>query len=294
MSSEPSSPNPSSQQTDDTLRTERLLLYADQSPFSTPKPGAQDNLADMNVARAHAAVAREKGAHAVRNLPLPLWTLGPIGAVMVVAGAYLGANLGAGPNLKGYDYTLTHPGEGDVSQVEVDPYQPEVWLASGKNEYNVACVSCHGAGGQGQPGVYPHLAGSEFVIGSEKRLAAIIMHGLAGPLTVDGKSFNGSMQAGGGSPKSDKQIAQIMSYIRNSWGHQASLVYDDQVAEFRKELGARSTQFTEAELRQIPEDANLPPSKRGGEAASEVPTEESALPPGQTDSTTPAPIPAGQ
>ena len=54
-----------------------------------------------------------------------------------------------------------------------------------------------------------------------------------------------------------------MSYIRNEWGNKASMVYDDQVAELRKTLASRTGPYTEAELKAIPADANLPPSKHG-------------------------------
>jgi hypothetical protein len=100
------------------------------------------------------------------------------------------------------------------------------------------------------------------VIGGEERATAILLHGIVGPLQVNGKSYNGAMPAQG-ALKNNKSIAQIISYIRNEWGNKASIVYDDQVGELRKKLASRTAPYTEAELKAIPEDANLPPSKHG-------------------------------
>ena len=58
----------------------------------------------------------------------------------------------------------------------------------------------------------------------------------------------------------DKDLAQLLSYIRNEWGNKASIIYEDQVKAVRKELGNRSP-YSEAELRAIPADANAPASE---------------------------------
>ena len=59
-------------------------------------------------------------------------------------------------------------------------------MTLGKKGYGTYCASCHTASGEGQPGKYPPLGNSEWVIGSKERLAAIVLHGLSGPVTVRG------------------------------------------------------------------------------------------------------------
>ena len=57
------------------------------------------------------------------------------------------------------------------------------------------CAACHQANGQGLPGVFPPLAGSEWVVGDPKVLANILLHGVSGKIEVAGQSFDGMMPA---------------------------------------------------------------------------------------------------
>lgn len=226
----------------------------------------------MNVARAHAAVAREKdgGVVDLEPTPLPLWALLPIGAFILAGGIYFGANFGTGPNLKGYHASPVLPAGVEAGEGEQgSPYEPKRWLAQGKALYSGAggCAACHQANGEGQPGIYPPLKGSEFVIHGDKRPAVIVLHGINGPLTVDGKAYRGEMPAKGAT-LTNTEIAQIVSYIRSEWGNNASIVYDDQIAAVRQETAGQGI-YDEATLRAIPEDAMLPPSRRPEELAAE-------------------------
>jgi len=234
--------------------------------FNTPGPDAGDD-GKLNLWPSHAAAAaREKADFPIiRDNTFPLWSLIPIIGVVLAAGSFLGANMALGPNVKGYAYELTPPDGEAAGGPEQDEYDPKVWLAKGKNEYATVCASCHQGSGVGVPGLYPPLKNSEYVIHGEQRVIAILLHGIVGPLQVNGKGYNGAMPAQG-AIKNNKAIAQIASYIRNEWGNKASVVYDDQVAVLRKELAARTASYVETDLKAIPQDANLPPSKHGGAA----------------------------
>lgn len=217
-----------------------------------------------NVARLHAAAAREKDDPAAKGTPIPLGIVAAVAAIAILAGNYFGGNTGTNygvANIKGYDYPLEFDGVGGAAAPELSPlelHQPANWLAAGKAKY-AQCAACHQGTGEGQPGQFPHLKGSEFVINGEKRIIAILQHGINGSLTVDGKPFNGQMlPLGSGMP--DKDLAQVLSYIRNEWGNKASIIYEDQVNAVRKEIGNRSP-YSEADLRAIPQDANAPASK---------------------------------
>ncbi|MBX3623073.1 MAG: cytochrome c [Rhizobacter sp.] len=114
--------------------------------------------------------------------------------------------------------------------------------------YASRCVACHQASGMGLPGVFPPLAGSDWVAGKDTTLAAIVLHGISGPLTVNGKPFNGAMPAFGGQ-LNDAELAAVLSHVRSHWGNTAGAVSAATVAAMRRDTAARSTPFAgDAEL----------------------------------------------
>jgi mono/diheme cytochrome c family protein len=116
--------------------------------------------------------------------------------------------------------------------------------------YASLCVTCHQASGQGLPGVFPPLAGSEWVLGKDSTAAAILLHGITGPLTVKGTAYNGAMPAFG-AQLSDEQIAGVLSYIRSQWGNAAAPVEAQTVSKAREEHKGRTSAFAG--------DKDLPP-----------------------------------
>lgn len=114
--------------------------------------------------------------------------------------------------------------------------------------YATRCVACHQATGTGLPGVFPPLAGSEWVLGKDTTLARIVLHGINGPLTVKGGTYSGAMPAFKDQLQ-DAEIAALLSHIRSQWGNQGAAVAADAVASARKETAARTEPFKgDAEL----------------------------------------------
>ncbi len=114
--------------------------------------------------------------------------------------------------------------------------------------YASRCVACHQAGGTGLPGVFPPLAGSEWVAGKETTLAALVLHGVSGALTVKGSTYNGAMPAFGAQLQ-DAELAAVLTHVRSQWGNAAAPVTADTVATVRKETAARTEPFKgDAEL----------------------------------------------
>jgi ubiquinol-cytochrome c reductase cytochrome b subunit len=95
------------------------------------------------------------------------------------------------------------------------------------------CASCHQANGQGQPGVFPPLAGSQYVLGDKTKLGHILLYGLNGKITVKGGNYNGQMPAWKGQLSND-DIAAVITYIRSSWGNKASAVTTADLAKVTK------------------------------------------------------------
>ena len=144
-----------------------------------------------------------------------------------------------------------------ASAEELDAYQPKsgaaALLAQGKRNYDMICGVCHGPDGTGKPNQAPPLAGSEWVnTKGFERLAHIPLTGLNGPLQVEGKDWNLSM-APMGAALSDADLANVLTYIRESWGNKASPVTADDVKAVRAKLGARPQPLNAEQLKALAE-----------------------------------------
>ena len=138
----------------------------------------------------------------------------------------------------------------------MNPQDPEDELRElGRVGYSYyACIGCHQPNGMGTPGVNPPLAGSEWV-NSEgpNRLARIVLHGLIGPISVSGQPYNNQMPPLGSAITDDKELAAILTFIRQEWGNTGSGVTPEQVAAIREETKGRASQWKADELLAIPE-----------------------------------------
>lgn len=118
----------------------------------------------------------------------------------------------------------------------------------GKAVFASHCAACHQATGAGLAGVFPPLAGSEWVVGKDTTLANIVLHGINGALTVKGTAYNGAMPAFK-DQLVDAEIAALLTYVRSQWGNQGAAVSTETVAQVRKESEARTEPFKgDAEL----------------------------------------------
>jgi len=111
----------------------------------------------------------------------------------------------------------------------------------GAQVYAAKCVACHQATGLGLPGVFPPLAGSEWVLGSDKILVQIPLHGITGSVEVKGANYKGAMPTF--ATLSDAEIAAVLSYARKTWGNSAAAVSPATVEAGRKATQSRSTPF---------------------------------------------------
>ena len=118
---------------------------------------------------------------------------------------------------------------------------------TGQQIYSTTCAACHQPNGDGNGDTYPPLAGSEWVTGSEARLARIILHGMTGEVEVAGQTYSGLMPPWKDVLK-DEEIAAVMTYIRSNWGNKAPAVTAATVAGLRRAHASRTTPWTVAEL----------------------------------------------
>jgi cytochrome c553 len=122
----------------------------------------------------------------------------------------------------------------------------------GKRVYLATCATCHQPNGQGVPGQFPPLAGSDWAVGSEERIIRIVLHGLNGPIKVSGHDFNSAMAPLGAVLKDD-QIANVLSYVRDNaeWGNKAAWVTPETVGKVRAATADRKASWTADELLKI-------------------------------------------
>jgi mono/diheme cytochrome c family protein len=99
--------------------------------------------------------------------------------------------------------------------------------------YVTNCASCHQANGKGLTGSFPPLAGNPTVTGNPKKVIHIVKYGLTGKVMVGPDSFNGIMPPWG-SQLSDAAIANVITYVRSSWGNKASAVDASEVGAVNK------------------------------------------------------------
>jgi nitrite reductase (NO-forming)/hydroxylamine reductase len=112
-------------------------------------------------------------------------------------------------------------------------------IAAGETVFKAACIPCHQPDGKGLPGMFPPLAGSDFLQADKKRAVGIVLHGLQGKVTVLGKTFDAAMPPM--SQLSDSDIANVLTFVLNSWGNSGGSVSTGEVAQIRKGPGPKKT-----------------------------------------------------
>ena len=234
--------------------------------MSNPNEGPDriDYQETPDITEVHAAVQREKPEPSAEVTPMPLWLTGVCAFATVWAGIYFGIfNGGLSGNVYNeYEsspavlFPLPEKAGGKGTGAEV---QTLTLAQQGKSVFSQVCAACHQPTGLGLPGQYPPLAGSDVVQGSEKRLVAIVLKGLQGPITVSGKPFSSANAMPPWEAQlSPKKIAAVLSYVRQEWGNKAGEISEAKVLAAKKEFAAQTASWTEATLSQIPADANLP------------------------------------
>lgn len=119
----------------------------------------------------------------------------------------------------------------------------------GKQHFATVCAACHQSHGNGVPGAFPPLTGSEWVMGDPARLIRIVLQGVYGPIEVKGQSWNLAMPGQWMNPLlDDTKLAAVLSYVRNEWGNEASTIDAKLVSEIRAQTTGRMLPWTIAEL----------------------------------------------
>ncbi|MEO5814734.1 MAG: c-type cytochrome [Gemmatimonadaceae bacterium] len=134
------------------------------------------------------------------------------------------------------------PGKKSVT-ASVKPFTPaeRVRFAAGQTQYAATCAGCHQLRGTGLAGVAKPLVGSPWVLGSPERLVRIVLHGKEGTMLMPPI----------GASLTNDQIANVLTYVRRSWGNSASAIEPNTVQEIRGATLGRNKPWTEEELQRI-------------------------------------------
>ncbi|MBI3874642.1 MAG: nitrite reductase, copper-containing [Verrucomicrobia bacterium] len=109
----------------------------------------------------------------------------------------------------------------------------EIQIERGKQVFMQTCFVCHQVSGEGIPGQIPPLAKSDFLMADKDRSIRIVLQGLTGEQVVKGQKFNGVMIPL--NYLADDQIANALTYVRNSWGNSGDAVTAAEVQRIRAE-----------------------------------------------------------
>jgi mono/diheme cytochrome c family protein len=205
----------------------------------------QSAASDDSIQQVHAQLQKQKPEKAEGYSMLPLVLLGLMCCAVFFGSIYLAHySLRFDPLVYSEHANREKPGAVKVAAL--------TRAQMGKRVFDTTCIVCHKADGKGDVAAsYPPLAGSEWVTGSEERAIRIVLHGLNGPIKVGDKEYNNAMAPLGASLKDD-QIANVLSYVRATWGNAAPEVQPETVAKVRAETAGRTSFWTAAELEKLP------------------------------------------
>lgn len=110
-----------------------------------------------------------------------------------------------------------------------DRIRLQQYMVKGQDLFSIYCANCHQSNGQGLAQLYPPLAKSDYLMADLPRAACIIKNGLQSEILVNGVKFNQMMPPNNLTPI---EIAEILTYITNSWGNNAGISATSEVTKW--------------------------------------------------------------
>ena len=104
-------------------------------------------------------------------------------------------------------------------------------IAAGRKVFAQYCVSCHQVDGLGVPHMNPPLAKTTYVLGDKTKLIKIVLNGFNEDVEINGETYSNSMASH--DFLKDQEIADVLTYVRNSFGNKASAITPAQVQAVR-------------------------------------------------------------
>lgn len=198
------------------------------------KPGNEPG-EDIDIRKVHGAIIREKAEPREMFRAAPWWLKHCIYAPLTMWGIWYLFVASGGFRWDEYSegyFRTTIPEKSTEPVVAPVSNDPKALIAEGQTVFTAVCAACHQANGNGLPGAFPPLAGSDWVNGADEKIILTVLHGLGGEITVSGETWNSIMPAQGAT-LDDRKIAAVLSYIRSEWGNSAPPVTVESVTTLR-------------------------------------------------------------
>jgi mono/diheme cytochrome c family protein len=171
--------------------------------------------------------------------------IAPLGGVVVGIGVFLGVNITIGRAIIPTAASITNKSEG-LSAVIRPADETASTPPAATGPYQTVCATCHQAEGQGLPGAFPPLAGSEWLLGNPEIPVRIVLLGLTGPIEVKGAKFTSTMPPPPG--LTDDKIVEAISFARSHFGNHADPIDVELVKKVKASLAGRTASWTATEL----------------------------------------------
>jgi len=204
-----------------------------------------DDFSDEQIVKSHVELSKNKHEPTKNFLIAPLVFVFVFGCLIFVCSIQLAHSTNS--------FQLHPP----VEVVELTPEEKESQrlerkFSSGEKIFAARCASCHQANGLGIAGQFPPLAGSEWVSADPGVITNIILKGLKGEILVKGEKYGTSAAVNMAAvPISDREIANVSTYVRQAWGNSSDEVSEDFVKQVRADYSNKQDQWTGDALKSL-------------------------------------------
>lgn len=199
---------------------------ASSDPVLSKPTLEQGELADISIHTVHSTVRSEGAEPHEAMQPIPILVIFLFSALMFWGGLYIQRYSG---NYRAdiFDHNWMPTAAAQVVEKSFEP------IIEGGKLFSRNCQQCHQHDGKGVHGVYPPLDGSEWVLGEQERIVKVLLFGMSGTITVAGQTITGNMPTVG--HLKDRQIAAVLTYVRQAWSNKAEAVPEELVTKIRAE-----------------------------------------------------------
>gem|GEM_PF-494306 len=206
------------------------------------KDQIKEFMTDSEMVEVHTRLNREKHPPTQGFLVAPLIFVFVFGCLIFVCSIQLAHSTN--------QFQLHPPQEVvELTDEEKEVLRLERKFDSGKKIFAVRCASCHQTSGLGIAGQYPPLVDSKWATSDPGLIANIILKGLKGEIVVNGETYGTNAAVNMAAvPITDREIANVTTYVRQAWGNNAPEILESEVSAFRNESKDQIDQWTGDQL----------------------------------------------